>query len=123
MSKPILFILYISLASTIGFVGGVYFGTTYKKDVVLETITEYDNVRELLDWYGLIVSMKLNLENLERTKSLEELEEVKSKYKSSGLSHISIFRKHAEKVKSSAKSFEAIIELEESVNDMERYFH
>jgi hypothetical protein len=122
MSKPILLTLYISLASIIGFIGGVYFGASYKKDVVFETITEYKDVRALFDWYELIIHTKINLEGLEQIENMEDLETLKSKYKSNGMSHIGLFREQAEKIKGNAPNPEAIVELEESVNDMENVF-
>ena len=122
MNKPILFVLYISLACVIGFIGGVYFGGPHKKEVVLETITQHSEVQKLMGWYGLIVSSQFDVKELEKINNMNDVEATILKYKRNGLSHIKLFREVAERMKKDAPNPEAILELEKSVTEMEKSF-
>jgi hypothetical protein len=122
MNKPILFVLYISLACIVGFIGGVSFGGPHKKEIVLETLSQHNEVQTLMVWYGLIVDSKLEVETLERIKNMDDVESAILKTKKNGMSHVKLFNEQAEKMKRNAPNPEAILQLESSVKEMEKIF-
>lgn len=122
MNKPILFVLYISLACCIGFISGVFFGGFYSRDIVSETISQDDEIRMLLDSFGRVWQAHSSVEDLERIRNLEELKALKGKYQRSGLLHARSFKDRAEAMKRKVPNPAAIISLEESVADMEKTF-
>jgi len=122
MNKPIIFVLYISIACSIGFIGGVTFGDHYKKKVVLETISQRDEILNLMNWHQLIIQDHLALDDLEGVNDMSGLESLKEKYKHNGLSHIYLFREQAIKLKKSAPNPSYILALEANVSDIEKQF-
>jgi len=123
MNKPIIFVLYISLACSIGFIGGITFGDHYKKNVVLETISQHDEIHDLMNWHQLIILDQLVLDDLEGINDMSGLESLKEKYKNNGLSHISLFREQANKLKEGAPNPTYILALEANVSDIEKQFN
>ena len=122
MNKPILFVLYISIACCIGFIGGIFFGGFYNKNIVAETVTEYNEVQKLMEWYKLIVIDQLQLKDLEAIKNIQDVDSLKEKYKKNGLSHIVLFKEQANIMKKNAPNPSAIVEFEDRVNEIEKYF-
>jgi len=122
MNKPILFILYISFACCIGFIGGMFFGNFYNKNIVVETVSEYNEVQKLMEWYKLIVFDQLQLKDLEAINSIHDVDSLKAKYRKNGLSHINLFKEQANIMKKNAPNPSAIVEFEDSVNEIEKYF-
>ena len=122
MNKPVLFVLYISFACCIGFIGGMLFGGFYNQDIVAKTIKEYNEVQTLMDWYQLVVIDKLRLKDIESISNMSELETLKFKYKKNGLRNIKLFRDQANVIKKKAVNPSAIIQLENGVDEFERYF-
>ena len=98
------------------------FGGFYNQDIVAKTIKEYNEVQTLMDWYQLVVIDKLRLKDIESISNMSELETLKFKYKKNGLSHIKLFRDQANVIKKKAVNPSAIIQLENGVDEFERYF-
>ena len=71
MNKPILFILYISFACCIGFIGGMFFGGFYNQNIVAKTVSEYNEVQDLMEWYKLIIIDQIIIEDLETINNRE----------------------------------------------------
>lgn len=119
MNKPILFVLYLSLACSIGFVCGVYFGGFYTRDIVFNTIRQHGEVEDLIDWYGMIIQEKQMVEQLSTIEGMHGVQTLREKHIQNGLSNIRIFREQAKKIKKDASNPQAIFDLEESVSEIE----
>ena len=122
MNKPILNVVYISLACIIGFIGGIEYGVPSNKKLAIETVTQHNEIQKLMSWYELILSNKSNIESLNEMKNIEDIEKTILKRKENGLTHIRLFRKQANRIKKNAPNPEAIIVFEKSVNEMEHVF-
>ncbi|MFX0203693.1 MAG: hypothetical protein ACFFCW_46945 [Candidatus Hodarchaeota archaeon] len=122
MNKAILFILYISLACCIGFIGGMFFGGFYNQDIVQKTVSEYDKFEKLMERYKLIIYDQLKLEDLEAINSIDDIASLKEKYRENGLTNIKLFREQANILKKNAPNPSPIVELENSVNEIEKVF-
>lgn len=121
MNKPILFILYISFACCIGFIGGMFFGGFYNQNIVVKTVNEYNEVQKLMEWYKLIAINQLELKDLEAIKSMQDVDTLKAKYRKNGLTNIRLFREQANIMKKNAPNPSAVVEFEDSINEIERY--
>lgn len=73
MNKPIIFIVYISIACCVGFIGGVFFDKPYKQYVVKETISQYNRSQMLMSWYQMIVFDQLAIKDLKGVNSLQDV--------------------------------------------------
>ena len=84
MNKPIISAVVISVACAVGFIFGFMFNEAYqpeKKDLVITTISQHSKITDILDTYTSIIRFKLILEELENTKSKNDIEALKYKYK------------------------------------------
>ena len=115
-------ILYISFACCIGFIGGMFFGGFYNQNIVVETVSEYNDVQKLMEWYKLILIDQLQLEDLEAINTIDDVDALKDKCKKNGLAHIELFKEQANIMKKNAPSPSAIVELEDRVNEIEKVF-
>ena len=122
MKKSIIFILYISFASCVGFICGVYFGDSYNKNLVSETIAQTNEVRKLMEWYQLIIHHERILKDLEKIHNMNDLVTLKNKYKKSGLRKIGHFKEQANFMKKGAANPSVIIEWENSLKGYEKHF-
>lgn len=100
MKKPTLFVIYISIASSIGFIGGMYFNGFYNRDITVEhnrdiaaeLVTEIKEVRKLFENYENIISNDRIVNDLNTIKSLNDIDYIINKYKEYGLSSIDLFK-------------------------------
>ena len=67
----------------------MFFGGFYNQNIVVKTVSEYNEVQKLMEWYKLIVIDQLQLKDLEAIKSMNDVDPLKAKYRKNGLAHIS----------------------------------
>ncbi len=100
----------------------MFFGGFYNQDIVLKTVSEYNEVEKLMGWYELIIFDQLKVEDLEAINSIDDVESLKEKYRKNGLVNIELFRELANILKKNAPNPSPIVELENSVNEIEKDF-
>lgn len=130
MNKSTLFVIYISIASSIGFIGGMYFNVFYNrdltvehnKDIAVELVTELKEVRKLFESYENIIINDRVVNDLYTIKSLNDIDSIINKYKEFGLSSIELFKEQANSLKDNSENFSAIIEFEKRVEEFEKNF-
>lgn len=122
MNKPTISVLYLLIACCVGFIGGVFFGGFYNRNIIVETISEVNNVQKLMEWHKLIVIDEVLLTDLEKIARLSDVDDLKKKYRKNGISHIELFREQAKIIKKEAPNPTAIVELEKGVDEIEKSF-
>jgi hypothetical protein len=122
MNKPLISVMFLSIACCVGFIGGVLFGGFYNENIIVETISEFNKVQNLMEWHKLIIIDQMLLNDLEKISGLSDVEDLIKKYKKNGISHIELFNKQAKIIKKDAPNPTAIVELEKNVDDIEKYF-
>jgi hypothetical protein len=75
-----------------------------------------------MEWHKLIIIDQVLLNDLEKISSLSDVEDLIKKYKKNGILHIELFNKQAKIIKKDAPNTTAIVELEKSVDEIEKYF-
>lgn len=61
MNKPILFVVYISVATCLGFILCAMFGAPNTKEIVYESISQRNEIDKLLTWESLAIQSKREL--------------------------------------------------------------
>ena len=122
MNKPIILTVCIAIACCVGFIGGMYFGGFYHRDIVLKTISEYGEFRKLQTWLSIIVQDESVLKDLESINEIRELELIKKKYRKAGLSHINILQKQVSSMKEDVPNPSALKEYEIIIEKYKKYF-
>jgi hypothetical protein len=122
MNKPLISVLFLSIACCVGFIGGVFFGGFYNKNIIVETISEVNNVQKLIEWHKLIIIDEVLLNDLENIAGLSDVDDLKKKYRKNGITHIELFREQAKIMKKEAPNPTAIVELEKNVDEIEKSF-
>lgn len=73
----------------------MFFGGFYNQNIVVETVSEYNDVQKLMEWYKLILIDQLQLEDLEAINTIDDVDALKDKCKKNGLAHIELFKEQA----------------------------
>jgi hypothetical protein len=102
VSKPVLWIVGISLPMAIGFLFGIAFERTDTLKVVQYTITSTNLFSHVLDSYAYAVSDAHFVSELEKISSLEELDALKKDRSHKGACHAASAIGEAERLKTSS---------------------
>lgn len=122
INKPTLFVIYISIACSIGFISGMYFDGYYNRDIAVELVSEFKEVRKFFENYENIIINDRVLNDLNSIKNLNDLDAIRDKYREYGLSSVHLFKKQANTMKDNSANSSAIMEFEKKVEEFEKNF-